>query len=109
MILLVLFIIMNLFLFVKLVKGIFVLNVKKSIQCIMHNIFELYYITPQLNSDETNKFEKLKILKESIIESFESLKRSINKTIDDLNKYLKIWKMDEKEELIIQIFLFNQI
>ena len=73
----------------------------------MHNIFELYHITPQLNSDETNKFKKLKneiskhlenlkILKESIIES---LKRSIKKTIDDLNKYFEKYEKWMKERI----------
>ena len=56
----------------------------------MHNIIDLYQIIPQLNSDESNKieklyneisknFENLKNLKESIIES-------LKKTIDNLNK-----------------------
>ena len=73
----------------------------------MHNIIELYHIIPQLNSDESNKFEKLnneiskhlenlKILKESIIES---LKRTIKKTIDDLNKYFEKYEKWMKERI----------
>ena len=56
----------------------------------MHDIIDLYQIIPQLNSDESNKieklyneisknFENLKNLKESIIET-------LKKTIEDLNK-----------------------
>jgi P-type E1-E2 ATPase len=62
----------------------------------MHNIIELYHIIPQLNSDESNKFEilnneiskhleNLKILKESIIESLKRQGEYVAVTGDGVN------------------------
>jgi len=71
----------------------------------MHDTIDLYQIISQLNSDESNKFEKIN---NEILKNFEDLKnlkesiiKSLKKAIEDLNKNFEIYEKSMTEKINI--------